>query len=448
MRTFRSLRLFAAASLLATATLGCGAATTPATSASAASLQRASLEPYVLPGSKLVVHMRAGAMRDLPLFAAFEAVASKLDAGPLSAITRCGLGWQDVGELVLSGDPEGNDVLLVARTDDSRAALACLRAEQDGSVKARVAGLEAVESPDGEIAVARGDLLFAGTRARVEDALKGPPARAGAGDVLARLEGTPDSLCRVYIESSQGTPRAVAFALDGDEGSLSARIGVDLSSTTEADQLSDLARLTVDKGKSDLRAAGGGKSKDLRVLADILERVEIRRRAGGRVTVAMGVEGDGREVKDGLAAFVDFAQGTASVFARKAQADHARALLLDLAQRVAAYADGHRRQVTRFPSLPGSAPATPSAVPRGEPATVSESDWSHRTWRDLAFSLEGPLQYSFAVETARSGRVAIVRATGDLDGDGVVSVQEVAVRIDPRGVVSVDPNVTVRDVLE
>jgi len=36
-------------------------------------------------------------MRELPLFAAFEAVAGKLDAGgPLKVLTSCGLGWADV----------------------------------------------------------------------------------------------------------------------------------------------------------------------------------------------------------------------------------------------------------------------------------------------------------------------------------------------------------------
>jgi hypothetical protein len=76
--------------------------------------------------------------------------------------------------------------------------------------------------------------------------------------------------------------------------------------------------------------------------------------------------------------------------------------------------------------LPGSAPLTPSDVPRGVLREDPSGTWDHPTWRTLSFraSRAGvPHAFSFAFENQGSAFSAIAR--GDLDGDGVQSLFEV-----------------------
>lgn len=80
-------------------------------------------------------------------------------------------------------------------------------------------------------------------------------------------------------------------------------------------------------------------------------------------------------------------------------------------------------------SLPPSAPPT-RAVPG--PEMVIFPVGSHPTWTALGFEPRDPQYYSYELETHPDGTF-VIRARGDLDGDGVLSVFELAGRPGPAG---------------
>jgi hypothetical protein len=90
----------------------------------------------------------------------------------------------------------------------------------------------------------------------------------------------------------------------------------------------------------------------------------------------------------------------------------------------------------------GSAPLTPTIVPRGEQQTDPSGTWNHPTWRALHFGLEEPHWYSYRVDVdATTGTVRLV-ANGDLDGDGVTSTFLREVERTPAGPVAREGVVT------
>jgi hypothetical protein len=74
-------------------------------------------------------------------------------------------------------------------------------------------------------------------------------------------------------------------------------------------------------------------------------------------------------------------------------------------------------------AYPGSAPLTPSTVPRGELASDAPGTWDHPTWRLLGFHFDEPHAYSYAFDSDNGPEHSTFRATarGDLDGDGNLS---------------------------
>lgn len=64
--------------------------------------------------------------------------------------------------------------------------------------------------------------------------------------------------------------------------------------------------------------------------------------------------------------------------------------------------------------------------------------WEAPTWRALAFSMDGPHQYSYEFTSTGAGKSArfVIRATGDLDCDGTFATFEVTGFPDKSGNVS------------
>jgi hypothetical protein len=92
-------------------------------------------------------------------------------------------------------------------------------------------------------------------------------------------------------------------------------------------------------------------------------------------------------------------------------------------------------------AMAGSAPLTPSVVPRATLVVDPPGTWDAPAWRALAFraSPEGaPHAFAFTMDATsvdtdvRSGAVRgsfVARAHGDLDGDGVTSTFEIRGRL-------------------
>jgi hypothetical protein len=102
-------------------------------------------------------------------------------------------------------------------------------------------------------------------------------------------------------------------------------------------------------------------------------------------------------------------------------------------------------QRMRFPS---SAPLVPNDVPYGKPVKVSTESFSHPSWKAIGYSAEGDVYYATDFVTAPDGKSVVVRARGDIDRDGVTSLFELDVRIDPHGTVFIGPIIRERDAEE
>jgi hypothetical protein len=113
-------------------------------------------------------------------------------------------------------------------------------------------------------------------------------------------------------------------------------------------------------------------------------------------------------------------------------------------ERIAEAARAHLAQ--KKPLEP--APLTPAAVPRGAPTTDPEGTWEHATWTALGFSIDAPHWYSYEIVVADPQRLVRVVAHGDLDGDGVLSTYERAIRREANGDWSVDRALVVTRDLE
>jgi hypothetical protein len=97
--------------------------------------------------------------------------------------------------------------------------------------------------------------------------------------------------------------------------------------------------------------------------------------------------------------------------------------LAHLAARATSYAVG--RPVEQ--AYPASVGLTPTRVPMGQRVVDPVGTWDHPTWRRLDFAFTEPHGFSFEFES-RLGKERssfVVRARGDLDGDGVTSDFEI-----------------------
>jgi len=91
------------------------------------------------------------------------------------------------------------------------------------------------------------------------------------------------------------------------------------------------------------------------------------------------------------------------------------------------------------PELPPSLPRTPPTPPCGTkqlwPTDAPEG------WDRLGFAPADPLYYAYEYERGADGRAFVVRAVGDLDCDGELSLHEMRGTVDASGEISRGPMV-------
>ncbi|MCA9680085.1 MAG: hypothetical protein H6709_07775 [Kofleriaceae bacterium] len=118
-------------------------------------------------------------------------------------------------------------------------------------------------------------------------------------------------------------------------------------------------------------------------------------------------------------------------FRRSQRADEAHEVLRYLATLVRAEIvarDG------RLPQQPvGPTPPIGRCCEQGGQCVVEPSLWADPGWRALKFSLDDPHRYSYEYQPVDGGNAAILRATGDLDCDGIYGVVELRLDLDPDG---------------
>jgi hypothetical protein len=100
---------------------------------------------------------------------------------------------------------------------------------------------------------------------------------------------------------------------------------------------------------------------------------------------------------------------------------------------------------TRFPP---SAPLVPDDIPYGKRVVPNPHAYLHPSWQDIRFSSDRPTFYACDFVTAKDGRSVVVRARGDIDGDGTTSLFELDVKLDARDTPIIAPVMRERDPAE
>ena len=107
---------------------------------------------------------------------------------------------------------------------------------------------------------------------------------------------------------------------------------------------------------------------------------------------------------------------------RQAEADQ---LLGYLADRVAA----HSAATGRVPPAAAGPTPQPACCEQGGTCLPDAAVWAQPGWRELGFSIDGDYRYTYQYVPDPSGKSAVVRATGDLDCDGVSSLYELRLTV-------------------
>jgi type II secretory pathway pseudopilin PulG len=126
-------------------------------------------------------------------------------------------------------------------------------------------------------------------------------------------------------------------------------------------------------------------------------------------------------------------------YVRRSKTVEARSNLRQIASGIAALAESGGGLPPRLPPTP---PLPAAATRRPWPADADPG------WSDIGFAPPEPLYYSYEYVPDADGRGFVVRAYGDLDGDGMASTFELRGHVDASGAIIVDSAPTVRDELE
>lgn len=121
----------------------------------------------------------------------------------------------------------------------------------------------------------------------------------------------------------------------------------------------------------------------------------------------------------GLCAIATYPTAHRSCVAKN-HAREASSLLTVLGDRIAAYVKTNGR----VPKTAAGPTPQPACCARGGACAADAAMWSAPGWRELEFSVDGKFRYTYEYLPDPSGRAAIVRATGDVDCDGITSRYE------------------------
>jgi hypothetical protein len=407
---------------VATISVACGGSERPAqgpspgASASASNVATVPAARKLLdaidPEAHVAVHVDVAKLTATPLYKALSDLLHKFgsDTALDEANRQCGFSIPDkLSEVVFSA--RDNEYVFAASFSVSpEQALACVRTLGKVSDVQLDDGTKAMGLAGGsDVAFIKDGILFGGNLAAVRRAVAGAGGKSALAAAVA-LSGDAVIALRADDESGFKGKDAILVTVRANDSEFS----VDSELTTEAAE--DAAKLAA--------VIQSSLSK--------LNTLEHSAVAEGRILrLHIGAKGGVAEQVSAL--------GTASVLAisaaRKymAEAKSAEAALVvneiakDLSSSVAREKTGNKG--ARFPK---SAAPVPAEVPHGQKYQSAAADWS-ATWKEIGFSMTEPQYFRYSIVTAPDKKHAVVRAEGDLNGDGKTSLYEMALEIDKKG---------------
>ncbi|MEI7893621.1 MAG: hypothetical protein WCI05_11050 [Myxococcales bacterium] len=411
-----------------------GAPAAPTASAGPSEAPKAPLEPLDLIASDAVGAVRIDLDR-LRASPAFAEALKLVDTFPEASTQRaklntysmiCGFPLLEaVKEVVIAQTPQGS-LIVIKPSVSTEQAMRCLRLSPEarsGSVGAR-RGVKL----GGSTFVAYRGLLVTGDDEAVERALQPQTANG----MRQRLDLGTDTIARGVADEA-GPVRGLT---------------ADLRATDSA--LTFDARFTVLRGDLDVRMVKSqtaflkqGPSPRARELLTSLgiDPNEMKRTAEGFVYDVQGtsrhvrlvVAGSGRTQAGILAAMV---LSGIEQQAMKGQTYEARGTLRHIAQSLVTLSEAEGPSQGKFPVSAPSVPGSTEAI-RGKAYTSTAANWGHASWKAIGFALHAPQRYAYSFATTPDRKHVVVRARGDLNGDGKLSLFELKVDIDATGVARV-----------
>jgi type IV pilus assembly protein PilA len=355
-------------------------------------------------------------LRETPLYRAVLPVVRQMGLdGPLQDADReCGFPILDsISELVLSVS-EGDDTVAAARLSVTpEKGLACIRALSKGKDAQLDDGTPAVRVGGAEYALIKDGVLYVGHPAAIARA---SAPGSGKSALAARVALTGDTVVALQSAMKVGPVEGVSGTLRASEKEFWLELAFDLESE-------DFAAKVL-KTANDFSARG----------AEALGLAPTFTVEGKTLRGRIGMKGTGEEQAHTLGLLGSLAVLGVRKYLAEAKAAEATntvgEIAKDLSSSVARDKSAHKP--TRFPL---SAPPVPADVPRGMKYQSTPGDWS-ATWKDIGFSIGMPQYFRYSIVTAPDRKHAVVRAEGDLDGDGRSSLYEIPLEIDKKGDVS------------
>jgi hypothetical protein len=345
---------------------------------------------------------------------------------------------EDVREVSLSRVSE-DELLVAARLNKSAPAIVRCVAHQ-GYDRTDMNGRPAVHVDDFDLIAVDEHVIVVGNASGLDTVLEGASPRWL--EAFGRPDGT---LAEMHFTANTGVLWMVSVGLRAQDEKLTIVSTFRGKTTHDADFMLNTIRESLADVANDV--ASEQTKRHRKRIRRWLSRAEVRRRVVQGVELTLPLPARGKRAERYAEALKVFMKKLGTRIDSKKSELGARTILWTLAEKVQKHAAENKSGWTHMPTMPSSAPLTPSAVPSGATVTSGAEVWRHHTWKTLHFALTGEHRYAYQIVTSPDRRRTTIRAVGDHDGDGTTQTLELDVSVDGNRVV-VDPYIRVENAYE
>jgi hypothetical protein len=400
-------------------------AASPGTAGAAAAAPGAATGPLdaLDPQAHVAIHLDMARLRPTPLFQAVllagrqGGATEKLDA----ASRECGFPVLDApGDILLTWGDDGGALVMTVSVPPGQF-LDCIR-KLAGGTEDKLDGAPALRLGDDKPrhALVQGGMLFAGDDAPLRRALH---AKAGDSPLASRVALSGDAVGAVWGDVNEGPVHTVSGTLRASEQLFAMDVAVEMTSEQAATQFAQVAQ----------GAMGSGAGAPAGAVPKGFERVIAA--DGKTLKLHIGAKGSVEEQVATVGMLSTLAIAGVRRYLARAKSAEAEATVRAIAKDLEAYVEGER-SAHKAPRFPPPAPPVPAEIPRAGRYQSSAADWAAPTWKAIAFSMTEPQFFRYSVATGADRKHAMVRAEGDLNGDGKASLYELPLEIDKKGQVA------------